>query len=33
MKYELKDKKNGVYVFVLNGQFIITRSELEKRDG
>ena len=32
-KYELKDKINGVYVFVLNGECTINGQKLEKRDG
>ena len=32
-KYELKDKKNGVYAFVLNGECTINGQKLEKRDG
>lgn len=31
--YELKDKRNGVYAFVLNGKFSVNGQELEKRDG
>ena len=32
-RYELKDKINGVYVFVLNGECTINGQKLEKRDG
>ena len=31
--YQLKDPKNGVYAFVLNGDFKINEQELNSRDG
>ena len=33
VKYELKDKKNGVYAFVLSGDIIINEQILNPRDG
>ena len=32
-EYNLKDKSNGVYAFVINGNFTIDGEELNKRDG
>lgn len=32
-KYELKDKANGVYVFLIEGNLIANEQELERRDG
>ncbi len=32
-KYELKDKNNGVYAFILDGKVEISGQELNKRDG
>jgi len=31
--YQLKDKKNGVYFFVIEGKVIVTGQELNRRDG
>ncbi|MFN5985155.1 MAG: pirin family protein [Fluviicola sp.] len=33
LDYQLKDPKNGVYAFVLNGDFKINEQELNSRDG
>lgn len=33
LKYQLKDKTNGVYAFVLNGDLTINKQALNKRDG
>ena len=33
LNYTLKDKKNGVYFFVLDGSFTIEKQALDKRDG
>lgn len=33
VQYPLKDAKNGVYAFVLEGSFTINGQELQKRDG
>jgi redox-sensitive bicupin YhaK (pirin superfamily) len=33
LKYQLKDKTNGVYAFVLNGDLTINEQALNKRDG
>ena len=33
INYKLKDKTNGVYIFVLNGEFTINEQELNRRDG
>lgn len=32
-KYTLKDKSNGLYVFILEGEALINNQNLEKRDG
>lgn len=32
-KYELKDKSNGVYFFVIEGDLTITGQKLSRRDG
>jgi len=32
-KYELKDKKNGVYFFVIEGSVTVAGQKLERRDG
>jgi redox-sensitive bicupin YhaK (pirin superfamily) len=31
--YELKDKENGVYVFVIDGSVTINGEKLERKDG
>jgi redox-sensitive bicupin YhaK (pirin superfamily) len=31
--YELKDKRNGVYVFLISGKVNVSGQELEQRDG
>jgi quercetin 2,3-dioxygenase len=33
LAYQVKDKKNGVYIFVLNGKLKIENNDLEDRDG
>lgn len=33
VNYTLKDPKNGVYAFVLNGDFSLNDQELNQRDG
>jgi redox-sensitive bicupin YhaK (pirin superfamily) len=33
LSYELKDKKNGVYAFVIEGKVTINGEKLDKRDG
>ena len=33
LKYELKDRSNGVYAFILEGNATINEQDLEKRDG
>ena len=33
MVYELKDKKNGVYAFVIDGSVTINGEKLDKKDG
>lgn len=33
LEYQLKDQSNGVYAFVLNGDFTINGQDLNKRDG
>lgn len=32
-EYQLKDKSNGLYIFIINGSFLIGNQKLEKRDG
>jgi quercetin 2,3-dioxygenase len=33
LSYPLKDKSNGVYVFLLEGQMIINENAMQRRDG
>ena len=33
INYDLKDKTNGVYAFVVNGNFIVNEQNLNHRDG